>query len=127
MPVHITLGDKEYSDARDISQEEFYKFLKENPVLPRTSAYNPAEATEFFEEQLKSDGGYDAFVKALRKSIKPERKHIFSRWIEYEGLQPQPTDYKMVNDYIEQSFDILRQETNVSIMLRDILVMSEPV
>ena len=68
-----------------------------------------------------------AMGKALRKSIKPERKHIFSRWIEYEGLQPQPTDYKMVNDYIEQSFDILRQETNVSIMLRDILVMSEPV
>ena len=45
LPVHITLGDKEYSDARDISQEEFYKFLKESPVLPRTSAYNPAEAT----------------------------------------------------------------------------------
>ena len=62
LPVHITLGDKEYSDARDISQEEFYKFLKENPVLPRTSAYNPAEATEFFEEQLKSDGGYDAII-----------------------------------------------------------------
>ena len=49
-------------------------------------------------------------TKALRKSIKPRRKHIFKRWIEYEGLQPQPTDYKMVNDYIEQTFDILHKE-----------------
>ena len=62
LPVHITLGDKEYSDARDISQDEFYKFLKENPVLPRTSAYNPTEAIEFFTEQLASDGGYDAII-----------------------------------------------------------------
>lgn len=62
LPVHITLGDKEYSDARDISQDEFYKFLKENPVLPKTSANNPVEFEEFFREQLSSDGGYDAII-----------------------------------------------------------------
>lgn len=62
LPVHITLGEKEYCDSRDISQEEFYKFLKENSVMPRTSAYNPVEAIEFFKEQLASDGGYDAII-----------------------------------------------------------------
>lgn len=66
-------------------------------------------------------------TKALRKSIKPRRKHIFKRWIEYEGLQPQPTNYKMVNDYIEQKFDILYKEAPVSITLRDILVMNEQI
>ena len=66
-------------------------------------------------------------VKSLRKSIKPRRKHIFKRWIEYEGLQPQPTDYKMVNDYIEQEFDILHKEAPISITLRDILVMDEEI
>ena len=64
-------------------------------------------------------------MKPLRKSIKPKRKHIFKQWIEYEGLQPQPTEYKMVNDYIEQTFDILHEVADVSITLRDILVMSE--
>lgn len=64
-------------------------------------------------------------MKPLRKSIKPKRKHIFKHWIEYEGLQPQPTEYKMVNDYIEQTFDILHKSADVSITLRDILVMSE--
>ena len=62
LPVHISLGDKEYTDSRDISQEEFYKFLKETSVMPRTSAYNPMEAEEFFKQQLESDGGYDAII-----------------------------------------------------------------
>lgn len=66
-------------------------------------------------------------TKPLRKSIKPRRKHVFKRWIEYEGLQPQPTDYKMVNDYIEQKFDILYKEAPVSVTLRDILLMDEEI
>ena len=64
-------------------------------------------------------------TKALRKSIKPKRKHVFNQWIAYEGLQPQPTEYKMVNDYIEQTFDILHEVADVSITLRDLLVMNE--
>lgn len=64
-------------------------------------------------------------TRSLRKSIKPKRKHIFKSWIKYEGLQPQPTEYKLVNDYIEQKFDILHKVGDVSITLRDILVMNE--
>ena len=62
MPVHVSLGDKEYEDSATITQDEFYDFLKNNPVLPKTSAYNPLEAAEFFKEQLNSDGGYDAII-----------------------------------------------------------------
>lgn len=62
--------------------------------------------------------------KELRKRITgPKKKHVFKRWLEYEGLQPQPTDYKMVNDYIEQKFDILDKDTLVTLSLRDIMVM----
>lgn len=64
-------------------------------------------------------------TKPLKKSIVPKRKHVFHRWIEYEGLQLQPTDYKMVNDYIEQRFDVLHKEADVSVTLRDVLVMEE--
>ncbi|MBM6782036.1 hypothetical protein [Bacteroides mediterraneensis] len=66
-------------------------------------------------------------TRSLRKSIKPKRKHIFKSWIKYEGLQPQPTEYKIVNDYIEQTFDILHKAADVSITLRDILVMNEQI
>lgn len=51
------------------------------------------------------------------------KKFVFNRWLEYEDLQPQPTDYKMVNDYIEQKFDIVDMDTVVSIHLHDVLVM----
>ena len=63
-------------------------------------------------------------TKELRNQIVgSKKKHVFKRWIEYEGLQPQPTDYKMVNDYIEQKFDILDKDTLVTVSLCDIMVM----
>ena len=63
-------------------------------------------------------------TKELRNQLaKPKKKHVFKNWLEYEGLQPQPAEYKMVNDYIEQKFDILEKDTLVSVSLRDMMVM----
>lgn len=61
---------------------------------------------------------------ALRKTIPcPKGNHVFNRWVEYDGLQPAPADYKMVNDYIEQTFEILQKRSIVSVTLRDLFVM----
>lgn len=63
-------------------------------------------------------------VKQFRKSIPGKRKkYVFKRWIDYKGLQPVPTDYKMVNSYIEQAFDILNKDTAVSVALQDLILM----
>ena len=62
LPIHICLGDKEYKDARELNQDEFYNFLKTNSTLPRTSAPNVEETQEFFKAELASDGGYDALI-----------------------------------------------------------------
>lgn len=65
-------------------------------------------------------------TKAFRRSVpKPRRNHVFRRWIEYDGLQPAPMEYKMVNDYIEQTFDIVGKRDFVTISLRDIMVMEK--
>lgn len=62
--------------------------------------------------------------RSLRRSLPESRgSYVFKRWIEYEGLQPVPMDYKMVNDYIEQSFDILQKRNNVSVTLRDLYLL----
>ena len=64
--------------------------------------------------------------KGLKKSLpRPLSRHVFQRWIEYEGLQPRPTDYKMVNDFIEQVFDIQGKRSVVTITLRDIFLLDE--
>lgn len=65
-------------------------------------------------------------TKSLKKSLGKAKKYVFKRWIEYDGLQPQPAEYNMVNDYIEQRFDILYKEAPVSFTLRDLLLMEGP-
>ncbi len=69
------------------------------------------------------EGAQYIMDRSLKRTLHPKRKHVFNRWIAYEGLQPQPVDYRMDNEYIEQTFDIPHQGSEVSVTLRDILVM----
>ena len=64
--------------------------------------------------------------KPCRKSIpRPRRRHIFRRWIDVKGLQPQPATYHLVNDYIEQTFDIEGRRTAVRVTLHDIFLLDQ--
>lgn len=73
-----------------------------------------------------NDGDRFRLSKSYRKSLpKPRKQHIFKKWIEYEGLQPVDKERNMVNDYIEQTFDIQNKRTNVVVRLRDILLMDQ--
>jgi hypothetical protein len=56
---------------------------------------------------------------------KPRKQYVFHRWIDYEGLQPAPQEYAMVNDYISQTFDILKKQNSVVVRLRDIMLMND--
>lgn len=56
---------------------------------------------------------------------KPRKQYVFHRWIDYEGLQPAPQEYAMVNDYISQTFDILKKRNSVVIRLRDVMLMND--
>jgi len=60
------------------------------------------------------------YIKTLPK---PRKKYIFNKWIEVDGLQPVEQELKMVNDYIEQTFDITNKNNNVVVRLRDIMLM----
>lgn len=55
----------------------------------------------------------------------PRKKFVFSRWIEYDHLQPAPQEYQMVNDFITQTFDIQKKSTQVSVTLRDVMLMDD--
>ena len=52
-PLHIHLGDAEYSDGIDISPEEIYRWSDENKATPKTSAVSPAEALEVLTKALE--------------------------------------------------------------------------
>ncbi len=62
--------------------------------------------------------------KALKKQLpKPAKAYIFKKWMTYEGLQPQEKDIKMVNSYIEQTFDIQNKRNNVVVYLHDVMLL----
>lgn len=98
----------------------FQSDVRYNQVVKRNK-FKP----ERFPYVIETDNEFKYYLtKNLRKQIVgSKKKYVFKRWMEYEGLQPQPTDYKMVNDYIEQKFDILNKDTLVTVTLRDIFVM----
>jgi len=56
---------------------------------------------------------------------RPIRQHFFKKWIEVEGLQPADIEPKMVNDFIEQTFNIQGKRNCVTVCLRDLMLMDK--
>ncbi|MBQ9768733.1 MAG: DegV family protein, partial [Clostridia bacterium] len=56
LPLGITLDNKNYLDGVDIDPDFIYRYHDEHGVLPKTSAANVAEVTDFFKEFV--DQGY---------------------------------------------------------------------
>ncbi len=48
LPLGVNIGDKHYTDGVDIDPEFIYKNYEETGVLPKTSAANIADYSEFF-------------------------------------------------------------------------------
>lgn len=59
LPYTIILGTNEFTDGVDVNPEKIFEFVKENKVLPKTTALNEYQYTEFFKGLLKE---YDAVV-----------------------------------------------------------------
>jgi len=80
--------------------------------LPYVVEYNP-------KDKFKA-------TKLFRATIpQPRSEFHFKRWIDYEGLQPAPQEYKMVNDFISQPFDIQGKRTQVTVRLHDIFLLEK--
>ena len=80
--------------------------------LPYVVNYDPTEKYKLSSE--------------FKQSIaKPYKKFVFSRWADYEGLQPVPQDYAMINDFISQTFDIVNKRSQVVVTLHDIMLIDD--
>ena len=65
-------------------------------------------------------------TKLVKASIpQPRKEFIFHRWIDYDGLQPAPIEYKMENDFIAHTFDVMNKRTQVSVTLRDVFLIDK--
>ena len=57
IPFRITLGSDDCFDGKNITNEQLFEYVNSNSQLPKTSALNENDYTEFWEEQLKDCDG----------------------------------------------------------------------
>ena len=67
LPLHISLGDKEYLDGIDLSMELFYKALIEDKLFPTTSLPSLGEAEERVTRYTQQ--GDDVIVLTISSGI----------------------------------------------------------
>ena len=94
----------------------FYPLIKRRKLRPAQLPYkvdfNPADKYRI--------------TKLVKASIpQPHKLFSFKRWIDYDGLQPTPTEYKLENDFIAQTFDIQNKRTQVNVTLHDVFLMDK--
>ncbi len=66
-PLHIHLGEEQYSDGVDITPEEIYAWSDKNNATPKTSTLSPLEAEEFLAKQL--EGGNDVICFCISETM----------------------------------------------------------
>lgn len=55
LPIHITMGDKDYRDAYDLTKEEFYDLLTGSSEFPKTAQPSLQDLLDAFEEAKEND------------------------------------------------------------------------
>ncbi len=91
IPYIVILGDKEGRDG-EITPETIFDYVKQTNILPKTTAINEYEYTEFFEETLKDA---DAVVHiALSSGVSSSCSHA------------QSASEKMKNVYVIDSLSL---------------------
>ena len=60
IPLHVVWGDESYNDGIDITSEEFYKRLKTEKEMPKTSQITPEEFKAFYQNLIND--GYDKIL-----------------------------------------------------------------
>lgn len=55
VPLKVKVGEKEYLDKIDLTQDEFYQLLEESGALPVTSQPSPGQFAEIYREIAKKD------------------------------------------------------------------------
>ena len=83
-PLTITLGDTSYLDGVDIDPDFIYKYHAENGILPKTSAVNIADMTDFFKPLVEE--GYAIVHFALSSSMSSTYQNSLLAAEEFEDV-----------------------------------------
>lgn len=72
LPLHVHLGEEEYTDGVDITPEKIYEWAEANNSVPKTSAVAIFEAKERLEKALL-EGKTQFALPFQKKCLQPTR------------------------------------------------------
>ena len=84
-PLHIHLGEKEYSDGIDITTEEIYQWSEETKETPKTSALSLFDAKEYIKRALEKSEEVIVFCISEEMSSCCSVMHMATAEMEVEG------------------------------------------
>lgn len=84
LPLYVNLDSRYFKDRVEISPDEFYRWVRENDSLPKTSAPSPGDLTKLLEE-IKNDG-YEKVIMISLGANFSSTYNLFNM-INIEGLE----------------------------------------
>lgn len=84
LPLYVNLDSRYFKDRVEISPDEFYRWVRENNSLPKTSAPSPGDLTKLLEE-IKNDG-YEKVIMISLGANFSSTYNLFNM-INIEGLE----------------------------------------
>ena len=84
VPLGILLGDNDYLDDGSVNPDMIFEFVRENKVLPKTSAANEEFYKTYFQKFL--DMGYDALIHfSLSKCMSASHQNAVNASQSFDG------------------------------------------
>lgn len=84
LPLYVNLDNKYYKDRVEISPDEFYTWMRNNEVLPKTSTASPGDIMEIYQK-IKNDG-YKKLI-AISLSSKFSSTNNLMKMFNEDGLE----------------------------------------
>lgn len=69
LPCHVLLGETDYLDGVTVTPDQIFAYVKQNGILPKTSALTPLEVASVFVEELKDSTEDEIICFAMSSGI----------------------------------------------------------
>ena len=92
IPINVHMGDKVYLENVDLSSDQFYSWVKETGMIPKTSQPSPQQCINFYREIARPGDVILSIHLTSKLSGTYESAVIAAREMEQEGYQIIPFD-----------------------------------
>lgn len=86
VPLHVILGEENYLDGVDFTQEMIFDRYAKDKTLPRTAAVSPQEFTSFFTPLVEA--GYEVVHLDISSELSGTYQNAMIAAAELEGVYP---------------------------------------